>query len=202
MKTLAVFLLICAVTALTNAAEAEPEKMMEEPLVEETFPEAGPEEMAEELFVEEPFVEEDLFADDSVPFQRSNHCPGGWSLYNNRCFLYVHATMTWAYAERNCQARGGNLASVHSFSEYRFIQGMIYRRTNGYPSTWLGGSDAQHEGVWLWSDGSRFSNINWCPGEPNNDRSQHCLQMNYGGQRCWDDLWCWGHRPFVCARNL
>lgn len=37
---------------------------------------------------------------------------------------------------------GGNLASVHSTDEYHGIQRLIWRITNAYPHTWLGGSDA------------------------------------------------------------
>ncbi|XP_034533054.1 ladderlectin-like [Notolabrus celidotus] len=70
------------------------------------------------------------------------------------------------------------------------------------PETWLGGSDAQHEGVWLWTDSSHFTFTHFCRGEPNNFFNQHCLQMNYGGGKCWDDVWCDKHRPSVCAKRI
>uniref|UniRef100_A0A3Q3N4A3 C-type lectin domain-containing protein n=1 Tax=Labrus bergylta TaxID=56723 RepID=A0A3Q3N4A3_9LABR len=133
----------------------------------------------------------------------SSVCPSGWAQYYGRCFLFVGASMTWADAEMNCQARGGHLASVHRFDEYYFIQGMIVRQTGMYPKTWLGGSDAQQERTWLWSDGSYYNFGYWCPGEPNNQYgNQHCLQMNFGDQKCWDDLQCYSYLPFVCAKTL
>ncbi|XP_047435774.1 lymphocyte antigen 75-like [Mugil cephalus] len=134
--------------------------------------------------------------------KRSRYCPG-WSRYKGRYFIYIPTPMTWASAEKNCQSLGGNLASVRNIFEYRVIQRLILRRTRTYRETWIGGSDCQQEGLWLWSDGTRFHYSNWCRGEPNNgQRTQHCLQMNYGASKCWDDLQCNVHRPSVCAKKI
>ena len=38
------------------------------------------------------------------------------------------------------------------------------------------------EGLWLWSDGSRFYYTSWSPGQPdNNGGAEHCIDMNFGG---------------------
>ncbi|XP_060887892.1 ladderlectin-like isoform X5 [Labrus mixtus] len=179
MKLLTGLLLVCATMALTNAA---------------AVPEAQPDVMAVGASMED---------DDGHTVQRSSACPSGWIQHYNRCFLFVRTSMTWTNAEINCQARGGRLASVHSFDEYHFIQGIILRQTGMYPSTWLGGSDAQQEGTWLWSDGSRFSYVNWYPGQPDNQHHyQHCLVMNFADQKRWDDLQCYHQHPFVCSKTL
>ncbi|XP_034531964.1 galactose-specific lectin nattectin-like [Notolabrus celidotus] len=214
MKTAIMFLLVWAVMALTNAAavpEAEPDHMTGEAAFEEAFPEAEPgEEMTEEALLQEAFPEaeleeemtEEALLQEDDGLVRSGGCPSGWTRYETRCFRFYVSQLAWAIAERNCRTRGGNLASVHSYAEYNFIKGLISRVTHGQPETWLGASDAQYEGVWLWSDSSHFSFTNFCPGEPTNYRHQHCLQMNFGGGKCWDDLWCWHHRPYVCARRI
>ncbi|MEQ2163538.1 hypothetical protein GOODEAATRI_031253, partial [Goodea atripinnis] len=31
--------------------------------------------------------------------KRATSCPGGWTFYNYRCYLYVSAAYTWAQAE-------------------------------------------------------------------------------------------------------
>uniref|UniRef100_A0A4W6CCG5 C-type lectin domain-containing protein n=1 Tax=Lates calcarifer TaxID=8187 RepID=A0A4W6CCG5_LATCA len=129
-------------------------------------------------------------------------CPSGWTGFSGRCFLYVPTPLSWANAERNCQNRGGNLASVHSFNEHHVIQSMIWRLTHTYPLTWLGGYDATQEGTWFWSDGTPFRFNFWSPGNPNNYRGgQHCLQMNYGDHKKFDDDFCSYSRPFICARK-
>ncbi|XP_028420438.1 ladderlectin-like isoform X1 [Perca flavescens] len=174
MKMLTVAALLCAMMALTRAA---------------AFKEA---EATKDLIVKSHLV------------KRATSCPSGWSEVNGRCFQYFPTAMTWAKAEKNCQSLGGNLASVHNIFEYREIQ-RIMATTLSIKSkeAWIGGTDAQEEGVWLWSDSSLFSYQNWCPGEPSNWRgSQHCLQMNFGEGKCWDDVGCSALLPFVCSKKI
>ncbi|XP_036002700.1 type-2 ice-structuring protein isoform X1 [Fundulus heteroclitus] len=134
--------------------------------------------------------------------QRST-CPPGWSPINNRCFHYVAKPMTWARAERNCLSMGANLASVHDTNEYHQVQSVIEMATYKSDETWIGGTNAQETSIWFWSDGSPLRYTNWCHGEPNNWRNnQHCLQMNYSGEKCWDDQTCSVRLPSVCAKEV
>ncbi|XP_044198434.1 ladderlectin-like [Thunnus albacares] len=131
----------------------------------------------------------------------STVCPSGWTGFSGRCFLYVQTPLSWADAEKNCLSRGGNLASVHNIDEYHIIQSMILRITHTYPVAWLGGSDAEQQGTWLWSDGSPFSFSYWAPGMPDHYGSAYCLMMNYGDYKRFDDDACYHRYPSVCARN-
>ncbi|GLD46005.1 ladderlectin-like protein [Lates japonicus] len=55
---------------------------------------------------------------------------------------------------------------------------------------------------WTWSDGSPFNYLNWCGGEPNNaGGNQHCLQVNHGAEKCWDDYQCNTRKPSVCVKK-
>ncbi|KAF3697669.1 Ladderlectin Precursor [Channa argus] len=127
-------------------------------------------------------------------------CPSGWTDFNGRCFLYVPTEMTWAYAEKNCLSHGGNLASVHSTDEYQVIQIMISNFNDSYPLTWLGGTDAQQEGTWFWSDGSSFKFKYWSQSQPDNRGSAHCMLMNFGDERKFDDQPCSKMKPSVCSK--
>ncbi|KAM6894937.1 ladderlectin-like isoform 1-T1 [Lycodopsis pacificus] len=172
MKTLTVSALVCAMIALTRAA---------------ALPEGMPE--------NDQTAKSDLV-------KRGVYCAHGWTECSGRCFRYVPKPMTWAEAERNCLSLGGNLASVHSFLEYHEIQRIIVSASHQHKSTWIGGSDAQQEKKWFWSDGTSFSYVNWCHGEPNNYHGrQHCLHMNYGAQKCWDDVQCSYNKPSVCVKR-
>ncbi|KAM4536909.1 ladderlectin-like [Odontesthes bonariensis] len=127
-------------------------------------------------------------------------CNPGWTSINGRLFIYISTPMTWAQAERNCISLGGNLASVHSAQEYHGIQRLILRATSAFKETWIGGSDAEEEGVWLWANGSSFKYTHWCKGEPNNaGKGQHCLKMNHSDSKCWDDYGCDTRLPSVCS---
>ncbi|XP_054912188.1 type-2 ice-structuring protein-like [Poeciliopsis prolifica] len=128
------------------------------------------------------------------------YCPHGWRLIHGRCFKYVPRRMTWAKAERNCISMGGNLASVHSSDEYHGIQGLILQVTHEMREAWIGGTDAAEENHWHWSDGTLMTFTYWCPGEPNNHAyHQHCMQMNFSGEKCWDDYRCTVRLPSVCV---
>ncbi|XP_067380385.1 type-2 ice-structuring protein-like [Channa argus] len=168
MKTLILFVLLCATVTLTTATR--------------------------------PFLFLYFPSSKSRLFRRSLPCPPAWTLRDGRCFHYVPARLTWAKAEKNCQSMGANLASVHNADEYHDIQKLIAKVTHGFGRTWLGGSDCQKEGIWLWSDGTPF-NYRHCGTFDNRWWRQHCLQMNYGANKCWDDVQCYHKLPSVCAKK-
>ncbi|XP_038577415.1 type-2 ice-structuring protein-like isoform X2 [Micropterus salmoides] len=177
MKTLTLSALLCAMMALTRAA-ALPDA------------EAGP-------------GSEGSAVQESRVVKRSPCCPEGWTAFNSRCFLYVAKAMSWAVAETNCQFLGGNLASVHNIQEYQEIQRTIVKDSHNQGETWIGGSDAEQEGFWFWSDGTPFSFTQWCPGQPDNFQGhQNCLLMNFSDLKGWDDRGCEAQFPSVCVRNV
>ncbi|XP_027143950.1 galactose-specific lectin nattectin-like isoform X25 [Larimichthys crocea] len=200
MKILAVSVLLVAMMALALATEAPPE--------------------AEAAAVTEAPVQEDEAADDSsnketesedeegeeaestegekthdVAKRSSCRCRGhGWCLYRKNYYRYFSSRRTWAQAQYYCRAIGGNLASVHSTYENNVIRAVARNR-----AVWIGFSDAQQNGYWFWSDGTRFNYRKWCSGQPNNaGRKQHCA---YKRGTCWDDVSCSSRLPFVCTRR-
>jgi hypothetical protein len=64
-------------------------------------------------------------------------CPGGWILFDGHCYLYVTSKANWADAEKDCNIKGGHLASIHSDEENALIQGLPQGHL-----IWIGGSDA------------------------------------------------------------
>ncbi|XP_023804655.1 ladderlectin-like [Oryzias latipes] len=142
-------------------------------------------------------------AEDNVVLEKKRlHCRPFWTVMRGRRFRYFSSPKTWAEAEKFCQSIGANLASVRNRLENSILLSLIKQKQGCYTPTWIGGSDAQTNGVWFWSDGSKYQYTNWCPKEPNNGRGQqHCLQMSYTKKRCWDDLECRERRPFICAMS-
>ncbi|XP_062301395.1 ladderlectin-like [Scomber scombrus] len=153
MKMLAVSLLVCAMMVLTTAGPHIDFRAKLEPLTQQ---------------------------EKALKIERSASCPGGWTGFKSRCFLFVPTSMKWADAEKHCQSHGGNLASVHSFDEHHVIQGAIVRITHSYPKTWLGGSDAEQVDSWFWSDGTTFRFAYWSTGQPDGGMRANCLVMNFG----------------------
>ncbi|KAK2851136.1 hypothetical protein Q5P01_007412 [Channa striata] len=128
-------------------------------------------------------------------------CPSGWTQFGNKCYMFHFENKDWADAEVACVAVSGNLAPVHSQEQYTFIKDIIKRSTGSDVYTWVGGHDAAKEGVWLWTDGSKFDFKFWGKGEPNNsDKGENCLMINYDGHG--NDISCQMKSPFICAKNL
>ncbi|XP_010901909.2 ladderlectin [Esox lucius] len=179
MAMLTFLLLLCAAFALDNAQNLKDKDK----------------EILKDLLHNLPMVNQG-------PQSRSSSCPHGWANYGKVCYQYVSILASWTDAELICLQLGGNLASVHSLSEYNFLWSVL--KSGGAKSpVWIGAHDAVKEGVWLWSDGSRFTYQKWNRGEPNNSGGQeNCMQMNFGAEGGQNDEKCWFQYPCMCARKL
>ncbi|CAL1591084.1 unnamed protein product [Knipowitschia caucasica] len=123
--------------------------------------------------------------------------PGTWCPYGGRSYIFIATPKSWAYAQMFCQSLGGTLAVIHNRNTNDFLRTLSSRM-----DTWIGFSDAQYNGVWLWINSERVVFRNWCRGEPNNSGgNQDCAIINFKGEDCWDDEVCMANRPFVCERE-
>jgi len=110
-----------------------------------------------------------------------------------------------AYAQefilsRKLDGRNGYLAVISSQEEQKFIESLLGESVQ---TIWLGGSDAEIEGVWKWQGGENAGQIfygnaedenptsvyvNWAPGEPNDVGNEDCLTFIHG--KGWNDVNC------------
>ena len=105
--------------------------------------------------------------------------------------------MNWTDAEDFCKEKGAHLASVTSSTINDYIlEGKAIRNI---PHLWVGGTDAEIEDVWKWTDGSAWEFTFWGPGEPNNFGTQ-CLV--YHPSNTWDDRTCFWEDKFLCSQTL
>jgi hypothetical protein len=152
-------------------------------------------------------------APDATPF-----CQGTDQILDpsdNHCFTLVRTGRNWVDAAAECGTRGvtTHLAQVTSSTENNLVTAL--GNSGGAGLVWLGGTDGQTEGVWIWvNDGRKFppapspffSFSNWNSGEPNNGGGsgtpENCLAIQLsttsslrGG---WDDRNCADNRFYVC----
>jgi hypothetical protein len=108
--------------------------------------------------------------------------------------------LSWTAARDHCRGLGMHLASVTSSAQNQALTAAMKAQVVGANHFWLGGSDAQVEGRWTWSDGSTWGYSNWVPGEPNGGTSESCANVwtssDYTG--LWNDLACSGQLGFAC----
>ena len=78
------------------------------------------------------------------------------------------------------------MTSIHSRDENNFVKSLVADISD---DTWIGGSDAQHEGTWEWTDGSTWDYDNWLSDQPDGGYQQNFLAMDDSGSYGrWRDL--------------
>jgi len=128
-------------------------------------------------------------------------CPYGWETYNGdgasvKCFKHCGDTQYATYAEQNCQAQGGHLASIHSLEEQNFLINTF----NPSAKVWIGAVDTDHNGVWEWTDGSSFDFSYWLSDQP--DGGQYYTVIDYVSSRRWRDLDYNDNNQYICQLTL
>lgn len=112
---------------------------------------------------------------------------------NQHKYLFVQKELNWRQAKDYCAARGGYLATIQDRAEDDFV----YQLTSG--NTFLGASDTEEEGTWVWVSGEPWGFTNWDVGEPNNNEGdEDYLSYHYDVNTShWNDQ---GNGPlfFTC----
>lgn len=129
-----------------------------------------------------------LFDDDGSASGAICGCAG--FTFGGSNYLFCDTIKTWSAARPFCQSHGYDLVRVDTAEENTFLT----ETTSALPGTvdwWLGLSDADVEGTWLWADGTPASYTHWNPGQPDGSatRDQDCVYFidGHGG---WQDLGC------------
>uniref|UniRef100_A0A8C6TAR9 C-type lectin domain-containing protein n=1 Tax=Neogobius melanostomus TaxID=47308 RepID=A0A8C6TAR9_9GOBI len=129
-----------------------------------------------------------------------------WAIFEGRFYAYVPKSLKWTDAQEFCLTLGGSLASIRSSQEDEFVKALAEGRR-----AWIGYSDAQTEGAWLWIDSDPSTYYGWCPGEPSNAGGhQNCALIEFSrlhlfpprAIKCWDDQDCHTTYGFVCTKAL
>jgi hypothetical protein len=115
---------------------------------------------------------------------------------------------SWDEAQAECAAQGMRLVWIETEDENAWITATA--SSLGVRGAWIGATDQQEEGTWMWQagvvfwmgdeDGEPVENryANWSSGRPNNsDGNEHCAVLEVpDGQ--WNDLECTMTQGFVC----
>ncbi|KAJ8366753.1 hypothetical protein AAFF_G00342670 [Aldrovandia affinis] len=76
-------------------------------------------------------------------------CPEGWEQRNSTCYYFSIERKSWNASRSACLEQGADLVIIESEEEQDFIS--KHTREGVY---WIGLSDSETEGTWLWVDGT------------------------------------------------
>ncbi|XP_072321542.1 secretory phospholipase A2 receptor [Eucyclogobius newberryi] len=117
------------------------------------------------------------------------------------CYQFnLHTILTWSQALSSCQAQGGNLLSITSLSEARYIRD---RLASVGVRVWIGLNHIKDSQGWHWSDGSPLTFVNFTsalPAKPMQVTSE-CGVYNPANAEQWQGMACLSALPYICKKT-
>jgi hypothetical protein len=101
----------------------------------------------------------------------------------------VQGKFSWEQAKLDADTRGGHLATVTSPEEWAFLRAVL--AVSPSDTFWLGGTDAEQEGVWKWITNELWAFSSWIPGQPDNSGGEPYVSVAVdadGKVNDWNDL--------------
>ncbi|XP_046574075.1 perlucin-like [Haliotis rubra] len=131
-------------------------------------------------------------------------CPPGFVLYKKSCYWFSSTMANFPEARSFCQYLGSHLAKVTSKDEDDFVRG--YASSHGRAANYyLGATDLNTEGTWLWEGQQPMIYSHWSPGQPDNGGGlEHCLDIKRRYENyLWNDENCTMYNAnFICEKEL
>lgn len=99
------------------------------------------------------------------------------------------------------------ISEITSSEEQAFLKELAKSHlSRSEPGVWLGGTDAYHEGSWIWDHSQRpmeGSKAYWKKGEPNNNNNyEDCLHLYKSVDYLWNDILCTYKMAFFCQKDV
>ncbi|XP_052405608.1 C-type lectin domain family 4 member A isoform X1 [Carassius gibelio] len=130
--------------------------------------------------------------------------PEKWVQDKGRFYVFSNDTKEWNSSRQRCQDLGGDLVIINSSEEQEFLAQQIVD-FNALVLHWIGLTDHQTEGVWLWVDNSLLNNnISWWIYPPDNydmrdPMGEDCAVINgYLKGEKWGDISCLEMQRSIC----
>ncbi|KAI1714300.1 lectin c-type domain-containing protein [Ditylenchus destructor] len=126
--------------------------------------------------------------------RRRLHCDFGWTLHYEKCYK-IHAfwsRKTFAEAETVCHTWGGELVSIHSLQENKWISEFA-RGSLGREMEFFIGLKLVNKTTRLWTDNSPLDFEIWHTGEPNGGENEACVELRAHDSELngfWNDVSC------------
>jgi len=116
----------------------------------------------------------------------------------NSLFEIIEGNYTWHEAKLDAESKGGKLAVLNTQDKINSAKAFIIDMTtdNYIPKVWIGCTDEESEGEWLWIDGTSVTLNDWRPGQPDNHGGGNQHYASFTDNAVWDDAqlnWVWSN---------
>ncbi|XP_008281066.1 natural killer cells antigen CD94-like [Stegastes partitus] len=131
---------------------------------------------------------------------RCGVCPDGWMWWRGHCYFFsfgLQEDRQWNESAEFCQGHNSSLAVIKDSAEMDFIQDVM-RKFPRFPFLWVGLTDTQQEGRWMWRDGTDIQHYMLMKVEWDADH-RDCADLRGGGTLFAAD--CEEHGPWACKRE-
>ena len=123
----------------------------------------------------------------------TDELPECYGCTSSSSYLYCTDALSQSDASAACSALSATLVSIGDAAENSTVSTLT-----GGATVWIGLTDRDVEGTWVWESGEAVSYTSWNSGEPNDSGGEDCVHTNYGGTGGWNDISCSSSYPFVC----
>jgi hypothetical protein len=127
----------------------------------------------------------------------------GQTAYNpstGKYYAIVPISLPLPGARLLAEKHGAHLACINSQAERDFLL-TVFGSQIGTSGAWIGLSDEQVEGTFIWDDGSPVTYTSWAPGEPNNFGNDEDGVVMYSSG-LWNDVPTRVHRRVLLESTL
>ncbi|XP_041867608.1 collectin-12-like isoform X1 [Melanotaenia boesemani] len=139
-------------------------------------------------------------------------CEAGWEPHGEKCYYFTTTKSSWKDSRDGCKLKGGDLVKIDSREEQEFLEARLREKMEeAQDKFWIGLTDSEEEGRWLWVDGSSLdTRLNfWNSNEPDNWTGENpdgedCVRMGEKGGsadlKCWFDRVCSDPYKSICEK--
>ncbi|XP_066266735.1 alpha-N-acetylgalactosamine-specific lectin-like isoform X2 [Branchiostoma lanceolatum] len=125
-------------------------------------------------------------------------CPARYELFKGACYRFSTDQKPYNESQHICHEEGGRLATVKTNETHNFLTNHVRATTKAH--TWIGLSDVETEGLWVWDDGTLMVGDGiWGTNEPNGGTGENCVHFYHGAHNYrWNDMPCAHAFFYIC----
>lgn len=125
---------------------------------------------------------------------RPAHVPADAKEFGGHYYKLFEEKMTWHEAKTQCDGVGGHLVTISNQQENDYVALLTPRK-----DAWIGLTDEEREGTWVWVTGEPLTFTFWRAGNPDNlGGAEHWADVMWGHGWKWNDSGKSAKMPFIC----